>query len=243
MNERDVFEAIGGIDDAWIREAEYPVRRVRPLRVALIAAVVAALLGATAFAAARLARTWISVEHSAPNYLSAPSARTLQEEVGISPQIPDAFSNGYAFAGAGIMENTQYGEDGSAVFSVRSLDCEYARGEGAISLEVRPVGERPAGSVVDVYRGCGIRYHTYVGKLVPSDYQLTQQDRLAAQTGRYFVSVGGAEAEIEEVRMQILTWEWEDLNYQFHTLDEDMTSEELAQMAREMIDFQDGGAK
>ncbi|MDO4357533.1 MAG: hypothetical protein Q4E13_13610 [Clostridia bacterium] len=243
MNERDVFEAIGGIADEWIDEAQYPVRRVHPLRVALIAVAAAALLGATAFAATKLARTWVSVARSAPNYLSVPSAQTLREEMGIAPQIPDAFSNGYAFAGASISQNAQYGEDGSVVLRKRLLDCQYDRGESAILLEVGPVEGQAVGSVADVYRDSEIRYHTYVGKLVPSDYQLTKQDRLAEQTGRYFISVGGAEEAIEEVRMQIMTWRWEDLNYSFHTFDGDVSADELAQMAREMIDFQDGGAR
>ncbi len=247
MKEKDLFRAIGDISDDLIAEAEGAAKRVRRVRVRKIFALAAALvmlLNVTAWAAKIVLSGRSSDSRNIPDYYSIPSAEQLMADVGIAPAIPERFESGFEFVSGNIVKNEDYGADGSVFEEYKSLNCRYEKDGDDFSLYVDAA---MAGNQMDdcetagVYKGSEIKYISYVNKCVPGDYKLTQKDKEDEKSGKYVFSYGSIEVEIHNV--QILGWEYKGLNYGICAIDSSLSKDGLVSMAKEMIDWQDGGAR
>lgn len=245
MNEKDLFRAVGDISDDLIAEAGGAGKKVRHVRVTKIIAAAAALgifASLTAWAANVILTGRSGHSRAVPDYYSVPSAETLMQDIGISLNIPSGFSNGFAFSGGHIVESEDYGEDGSVFESYKSIDCDYKKDGERLSLyaDASIAGNQMEDDeTAAVYRGSEIKYFDYMNKLVPGDYQLTEQDQEDKASGKYVFSYGSDVIEICYV--QILGWEYNGLNYQLCARDSSLDKTELVQMAKEVIDAQNGG--
>ena len=88
-----------------------------------------------------------------------------------------------------------------------------------------------------MYKNSEIRYVSYVNKLVPSDYRPTEQELLDEKKGKYVLSYGAD--TVRTIKVQILSWKYNGLNYSICALDNDITVDELVEMAKETIDYQE----
>lgn len=242
MNKNDLFNIIGDISEDLIMEASNPaktVRRIRISKVAVVAAVIVVLLGLTVFASGVLIRSSSSHSSIVPDYYTVPSQQTLQNDIGISPCVVEKFSNGYEFKSGGVAENENFGEDGSVFERYKSLYCQYIQGEDSITLYIDAsiAGIQMENSETsEIYHGSKIKYFSYTNKLVPGNYQLTEQDKKDKESGKYIFSYGSDDIEIHEV--QGLGWEYGGLSYSLTVIDNNITKDELIQMAKEIIDYQ-----
>ena len=242
MNKKDLFIAIGNISDELIEEAENTqARRFNFPKTGLIAIAAALVLCVTAFAAT-MAVTFRSSGHtsSIPDYYSLPSTETLMKDIGISPSLVEKFSSGYAFKSGHIGHNEHYDEFDNVIENFSSLSCWYELGDERISLHID--GAVTSYSVDEaetacVYKEAPIRYLSYMNKLVPGNYELTEQDKADRDAGKYVFSFGSSEIKIIEV--QSISWKYNGLNYSFVTMDNSITMDELIQMAKELIDAQE----
>lgn len=238
MNEKELLRAVGGISDDLILEASGAVKKVRPVRLTalVLAAALVVLTSLTVLAAGMKLSRRSSHSYHKPQYTSLPSAETLMRDVGIAPRLPERFSNGYAFLQGSIVQNEDYVEDGILFESYQSFGCHYEKDGEHVSLYVDAAA---AGSQMEsdetaaVYRGSEIKYTAYLNKLVPPDYQLTEQEKEGCD---YVISYGSA--EIEFCRVQLLGWEYEGLNYDLCAVDSSLDEDALVQMAKEIIDLQ-----
>ncbi len=247
MNEKEFFRVIGEISDDLIAEAENPrnrLKRIKISKVLLVAAAVTALLSFSVFATRNLivvSRHGYST--NIPTYTHIPSQKTLMRDVGIAPRLPHSFSCGYTYRSAHISHDKDLDADGKVVEKFKSLICDYTNGEKKFSLLIDASSTSgTAGGETDTtenYRGTNIRYITYLNKLVPGNYQLTEQDKADEANGKYVFSFGSDEIEIIEV--QLVTFRCQGLNYSICALDLPLTKNELLQTAREIIDYQNAG--
>lgn len=247
MNEREFYRAVGEISDKWIIEAANPVkiaRRIKVSKLITLAAVIIVLFGLTAFAVTITLGSRNSSSTNQPDYYSVPSPQTLQQDIGIAPNLVENFSNGYTFKSGIIADHQDYGKDHTLFESYKSLKCKYTLNDRSISLGI---DSSMAGDQVEddktlmAYKGSKIKYTAYTNKCVPSDYELTEQDQKDQKSGKYVFSYGSSETEIYMV--QGLFWEYGGLNYSLTTLDNNIPEAELIQMAKEIIDDQNGGIK
>lgn len=238
MNEKELLRAVGCISDDLILEASGAGKNTRRVRLTalVLAAALVVLTSITVLAAGmKLSRRSSHVYHK-PNYTSLPSAETLMRDIGIAPQLPQRFSNGYAFSEGNIAQNKDYIEDGILFEGYQSFDCHYEKDGERITLLVDGAA---AGNQMDddktaaVYRGSEIKYMDYLNKLVPPDYQLTEQEKEGCD---YVISYGSD--EVEFCRVQLLGWEYEGLNYELCTIDSSLDEQALVQMAKEIMDLQ-----
>ncbi len=243
MNGKKVFQIIGMIDDDLIVEASGAVKKVRRMRLTKVIALAAALVllaGLTVWAAGVIIRGRSSSVRSIPDYYSVPSAEALMQDVGIAPNIPEGFANGFVFSGGYIVENEDYGEDGSVLESYKSISCDYEKDGELISLHV---DASIAGNQMNhcetakTYKNSEIKYSAYKNKIVPGSYQLTEQDKKDKKDGKYVFSYGSE--KVETYSVQVMAWEYEGLNYSLCAMDSSITKAGLADMAAELIDCQD----
>ncbi len=243
MNGKGAFQIIGMIDDDLIVEASGAVKKVRRMRlkkIVALAAALALLAGITAWAAGVILRGRSSSVRSIPDYYSVPSAEALMQDIGIAPNIPASFANGFAFSGGHIVENEDYDGDGSVLESYRSISCDYKKDSELVSLHV---DASIAGNQMDhcetakTYKNSEIKYSSYKNKTVPGSYQLTEQDKKDKKDGKYVFSYGSE--KVETYSVQVIAWEYKGLNYSLCAMDSSITKDELADMAAELIDCQD----
>lgn len=243
MNKKELYKTIGLIDDDLITEAENSVKKVKHIKLSKIAAVAAAavmLLSLTVWAANIIVTSRTGHSSNIPSYYSIPSIETLQNDIGISPNILNKFSNGYTFDSGYIVDNEDYSEDGKVFESYKSLNCKYKRNEYMISLEIDKSitgNQSNLSDIAETYKGSDIEYFAYTNKLVPEDYQLTEQDKEDEKSGKYVFSYGLSEIKISDV--QILSFKYKDLNYNICAIDSEITKDELVDMAKEIIDAQE----
>lgn len=97
--------------------------------------------------------------------------------------------------------------------------------------------------IIDVFNGSEIKYKAYMTKVVPHDYQLTEQDKTDQASGKYMFSYGSKNIEI--LHVQFVRWEYDGIGYMLIEMNSDnkIEKEELADMAEEMISFQLGEKK
>ena len=243
MNKTDLFRIMGDISDDLIVEADSSVKKVRRIRISkivAIAAAIVALLGITVFASSVLVKSRSGHTSIIPDYYSIPSPQTLQKDIGIQLNVIDAFSNGYSFKSGNITHNQDYDENGNVFEEYEGLQCIYAHDGNDIYLYV---DASIAGNQMDdietaeTYKGCELKYYAYTNKLVPGNYELTEQDKKDRDSGKYVFSFGSSDIEIVEV--QGLGVEYGGLSYSFSVIDNCLTKDELIQMAKEIIDYQE----
>lgn len=238
MNEKELLRAVGGISDDLILEASGAAKKVRRVRLTalVLAAALVVLTSITVLAAGVVLSRRSSHVYHKPHYTSLPSAETLMRDIGIAPRLPEQFSNGYTFLQGNIAQNKDYVEEDVLFESYQSFDCHYEKDGEHISLFVDAAA---AGNQMDddktaaVYRGSEIKYTDYLNKLVPPDYQLTEQEKEGCD---YVISYGSAEVML--CRVQLLGWEYEGLNYELCAVDSSLDEQALVQMAKEIIDLQ-----
>ncbi len=247
MNQKDIFEVITLIDDDLIAEAYASVKKVRHIKmrkVIVIAAALIMLLGVTVWAANILLGSREGHSYNTPDYTSVPSKEQLQSDTGISPNLPENFSNGYAFDSSSITYNEDFDTKGNSVEKFKGLSCTYHK-DGAeifLTIDAAMAGiQLRDPEKLDTHKGSDILYYSYKNKLVPPDYRPTEEDKKAEQDGSVILSYGSQ--DIKLCNVQGVALEYQGLNYEFVAIDVDIDKEELLQMAKEMIDFQEVSEK
>ena len=89
-------------------------------------------------------------------------------------------------------------------------------------------------SEVSDYNGIAIAYISYVNKVVPADYQQTEQDMKDEESGKYVFSYGAEKVEISQV--QGVEWEQDGIYYNITAINSPLDKQGLIDMAKEVID-------
>lgn len=244
MNRENLLRSIGGISDELVAEAAHSGKRVARMRRSTVFALAAALvmlLGVSTFAASNIVSRHAH-SRSVPDYFSVPTRETLLEDVGIGLNVIDTFSTGYQFQTASISENWDTDADENVLERYRSLECTYAHDGDTFHLfvDASTVGNQlDQVKTAETYKGCDLKYYAYDNKLVPGNYRPNEQDRRDEASGKYVFSYGSEKIELR--RVQGLGFEYGGLNYAFSAIDSSVTKDQLIQMAKEVIDHQNGG--
>ncbi|MBP3889243.1 MAG: hypothetical protein J6F30_16585 [Cellulosilyticum sp.] len=81
-----------------------------------------------------------------------------------------------------------------------------------------------------------LSYYLTHYKSVPEGYELTEEDKINLERDDYEMSTGSDEIEYYDVYS--VHWDIKDLQYGLLVFDTEMTSEELFEMAQEVIDVE-----
>ena len=243
MNNKYIYQAISKIDDDLIAEADDTIKVAKTIkfkRVLVIAAAAILMLGITVIAASIILGAREGHISTEPTYYNVPTVSELNKDIGISVKVLEKYTNGYVFKAGHISELTDYDTENSIIGKYKGLYCSYENNGDTISLDIDRGIFPELGSnekVVDEYKNSEIRYVSYINKVVPGDYKLTEQDVIAEKSGKYVLSYGADELKI--IKVQILSWTYNGLNYSICALDNDITVDELVEMAKETIDYQE----
>lgn len=161
-----------------------------------------------------------------------------EEKLGFSPDVAEAFSNGYSFEKMWVGNTRAVDENQETVYTFPELSVDYVKdGVSDISLyvDMRPEkGEQD--KEPDLTDQCGdiaLRYDVYTYKFVPAGYELTEEDKANLERDDYEISEGSD--EIEYSQMTHVTWEKDGVYYCLLGSDTALTGEEMFAMAKELI--------
>ena len=257
MNREQAFETLSELDDSFIAEAiRYApgdaltpperivqVKKRKILAIALAAALILAL-GAAAYALSGIPRfTGTHRMPKAAEYDTLEKLSDIEKDVGYPVTAPAQFSNGYGFSKLSVDGEAVYGDGNEVLKEYYGVHVTYTKpDEPDIILNLTPVleleggGEAPEPSERRTAGGVTVNLNLDHYKVVPENYEETEDDLARKAAGHYYISWGSD--EIMEYDIAFADFEIDGVNY---TLMDMYASENsfgtLAQMAKEIIDI------
>jgi hypothetical protein len=206
-------------------------------RIFLLAAAVVMALGITAFAASGIISTWYSSSSSIPDYRSLPSAEQVRKDIGYDVKLIEHFSNGYSFKNGRIVKNKLEDDNNQTVEKFKSVAFCYQKGKDEVEFtqDQYQSETETAGAVAETVNGVDLYYYRYVNKIVPPDYQLSEEDKKAEENGELVFSYGSDEVKL--ITWQHVTWSIGDMHYELfqEVNDDSLSKEEIIEMAKEVV--------
>lgn len=214
-------------------------RMLKPMKskkkIALIAVAATLVMGITVFAASGIISQWFSSSSSIPDYETLPTAEQIVKDIGYEAVAIDEFANGYKFDNGSIIDNALADETGNVAEKFKSVMFRYEKdGDEVIFSQDKVSSEiETSGDVVASVDDVDVYYYSYTNKLVPGDYKMTEEDKKAEENGELVFSYGMDEVTINEV--QSVTWKKDGMYYQLMQIDGKLSTDELVEMATEVI--------
>lgn len=204
-------------------------------KISVIAAAAVMAVGITVFAASGIITSWVGSSSSKPDYLSLPTQEECMEDVGYAPVLIDRFQNGYAFQTGSVVKNTLQDDAGNAAEKFKSFSFQYGKdGEKLLLSAAKYQSEmEESGQQIGSVDGIDLYYTNYTNKLVPGDYEMSEEEKQAQAAGELVFSYGNDTVELAQVTA--LSWEYEGIHYGLTQIDGALSAEELTEMAREII--------
>ncbi len=160
-----------------------------------------------------------------------------EEKLGYNVEVIESFSNGYNFKEMEVGKVKGLDDLGNTVEIYKELDVQYVHKSGkqiSIHMNQRNVG-RGFRTPVQTLK-CGettLYYYRDTYKFVPVDYVLTKEDKINLEREDYEISSGSEKVELSI--MSSVEWEKDGVRYHLLAIDTDMTSNEMLNMASEII--------
>ena len=220
------------------------MKRKRIVTFALAAALML-VLGISAFAIWGIPR--FTGTHPMPKtaeYTSLSALPEIEKDVGYPVTVPEHFSNGYAFSMLRVDGEAVFGESYEVLKEYYSVHVTYTRnGAPDLSLSLSPVLELESSSEAPVRTPSEQRTVSSVTvdlncdhyKVVPEDYEKTEDDLAQEAAGHYYISFGSDQIEEREVASA----EFKLNNVSYTLIDmkaKEASLDTLTQMAGEIIE-------
>lgn len=258
MNREQAFETLSELDDRFIAEAiRYApgdsltpperivqVKKRKILAIALAAALVLAL-GAAAYALSGIPR--FTGTHRMPKtaeYDTLEKLSDVEEDVGYPVTVPAQFSNGYVFSKLSVDGEAVYGDGNEVLKEYYAVHVTYTKpDEPDIILNLSPIleleleggSEAPAPSEQRTVDGLTVNLNRDHYKVVPENYEKTEDDLACEAAGHYYISWGSD--EIMEYDMAFADFVMDGVNYTLMDMFASKSSfDTLTQMAKEILD-------
>ena len=257
MNREQAFETLSELDDRFIAEAiRYApgdsltpperivqVKKRKILAIALAAALILAL-GAAASALTGIPRS--TGTHRMPKtaeYDTLEKLSKIEKDVGYPVTAPAQFSNGYIFSKLSVDGEAVYGDGNEVLKEYYGVHVTYTKAdEPDIILNLTPVleleggGEAPEPSERRTVDGVTVSLNLDHYKVVPENYEETEDDLTRKSAGHYYISWGSD--EIMEYDIAFADFEIDGVNYTLMDMYASGSSfDTLTQMAKEIIDI------
>lgn len=164
-------------------------------------------------------------------------AQKMGEELNLTLQIPENFSNGYTFQSALPVHASGQDEEGNAVKEWTGMNLIYQKeGQPDLTIDMEQMQESEGYGVGDEtfeYNGIRLVYSKEHYRFVPPEYQVSEEEQAQMDAGELIISYGSPEVQDSEI--QSLNWQADGISYGLMIFDSTITPAELVQMAEEII--------
>ena len=199
------------------------------ISIAAVAAVF--LMGSTAFATGVLSG-WFS--HSEKEYTSIPSEQEYLEDIGYAPVLIESFDNGYAYKTGYVVDNEHADGKSGVVEKFKSALFEYEKDGDLVYFSQEKFDSAVNnGILADSFAGVDMHYSSYMNKIVPEDYQMTEADKEAEAKGELVFSWGSDSVRTMEVKS--LSWIEDGIQFMLMQMGGELTQADMIAMAKQAI--------
>ena len=159
------------------------------------------------------------------------------EEVGVHFYAPEQFANGYRFQGIYKVESQLEGDKELVLDSFTMLEVRYKKSDNKVILQVSPrpimfTASKKVYTDTIVNNAVTYYYKEMHNKWVPVDYQPTHMEQKAVEEGR--LNIGYGANEPFETDSKSFLWESNGQEYELFCMENDISKEELYEMALEI---------
>ena len=199
--------------------------------IPLVAVLIIFFMGSTAFS--RYMNPG-SVSMKDKVYTSLPTEQEFADDVGYAPVLIQEFKNGYRYMTGYVVNNEYSAKDSSMVEEFKSSLFEYEKdGDVVYFSQDRAEFSTNRGAIVDSFTGVELYYKSYMNKIVPENYQMTEAEKEAEAKGDLVFTWGNDSVQTMEVTC--LMWIKEDIQYSLTQIDGLLDAEDMCEMAKEAI--------
>ena len=166
-------------------------------------------------------------------------ALELQKKHGPAVHFPEEFSNGYTFSAAVTKYYETTDDNGNKVGTGSNLSVTYAKdgNENVTFSAETDLGESDDPTEEKTLDdGTTLRFYKTTNKFVPVNYELTEEDKKAQETGHFNLAYGSDKVEIQTSYM--VEWNMDGQGYYLFKFGEDLSADEMFGMAEEIINNQ-----
>ena len=163
----------------------------------------------------------------------------LETEAGFSVKAIEQFQNGYQFSDMTVTNNTGYDENGNEMTHYKGIDFTYEKnGEDALYMSVERETNKQSDIVLEpeetrMIEDIEVEYYLVTYKWVPSNYELTEEDKRNLEKDNYFISDGSS--KVSENLVSGVSWVQDGIYYHIGNVYGKTEPEVLFQMAEELI--------
>ena len=250
MNRETITWMLNSVDDDYISEAavfcpesiqESPERIVPMKKKKIVSFVFAAALilalGATAYAIFGFRSVGTHEMPETGVYTSLSELKQVEKTVGYAVTAPERFSNGYSFSLLTVRGEAVYDENFEVEKEFYGVHVDYTKdGSPNRYLDLSPIPgtDQLEPTELRVINGASVRLNLDHYKIVPEDYQETDEDRAREAGGHYYISYGSE--NVMEFDMASACFEINGVEYILSDMAAtEGTLNELAQMTAELI--------
>lgn len=207
-------------------------------RKKLIAAAIACLaLTSITIIGASLGKSWVS--YTGMQYQEFPSTTVLKQDVGFIPKYTQELPGGFEYKNGGFGTAELLDETQNALTETSHISFLYERKQDKqqLMLNAEQIEQQyltyGTTEIVENYNNIPLYYHQQTYKFVPEDYNMTEEDQQAIESGKLQISIGSQEVEIQNY--QNLSWYEQGINYSLSAFDGEYTVEQMTEMAKHII--------
>lgn len=230
------------LQDAFEQMHKNNVKNAQPkhlrIKKAMAAAIAAAVLvfGTISIASGGI-QSIVAHSFNIPDYKSYQDLEKAAEEVGVHFYAPEQFANGYRFQGIYKVESQLEGDKELVLDSFTMLEVRYKKSDNKVILQVSPrpimfTASKKVYTDTIVNNAVTYYYKEMHNKWVPVDYQPTHMEQKAVEEGR--LNIGYGANEPFETDSKSFLWESNGQEYELFCMENDISKEELYEMALEI---------
>ena len=217
-------------------EEESGMRKWSARKIAVVAAAACVLGSMTAVAAGKI--THVSSHSYHTNDFTYEKLGETEERLGFATKAPEAFNNGYRFSVGVPVEQSGMDEEGNPVEMGEAVSLTYKKkGQPDLFGSVEksgPYGISGQADQVFDHNGIAIEFSEYEYRMVPPDYQVSEAEQAMVDAGELVIAYGSR--KVENKVYQSLSWEEGGVHYNMDVFDSDLTADQMAGMAVEIIE-------
>ena len=156
------------------------------------------------------------------------------EELGFAPVLIDEFENGYSYETGYVIDNEHADSKTAVVEKFKSAMFEYTKDGNTVYFSQDKFDSAVnSGSIVDSFAGVELYWKSYTNKIVPEDYQMTEADEQAQESGELVFTWGSDSVQTVEVKS--LQWMRDGVQYMLLQMGGELGAEDMITMAKEAI--------
>lgn len=229
-------------------EKEAVIMKFQKSKVALAAAVIVAIGSITCYATGKMTGLMVGSSHltEVSEYSGLAAA---EEKAGFETGMPETFSNGYVFKNVNTGDGTAVDAEGNGIPGTEYVDVfmTYEKDGSEITASIMPeLKEEPAEEAEDAEAkapeasetreigGITVSYYETTMKVVPPDYELTEQDKKDMENSNFTISYGSDQVYVQKVRS--VDWKADGKAYNLLDMEGIVDAETLFSMAQDVIE-------